>query len=89
MHYGIDAGLITSFPVRTEDGKQMGDRARTLPVNDFSRAKIDASVARTATEEKSLVAELIGNLNRSVALSRPLDKPLYRAPGRFAKVSPR
>jgi malate dehydrogenase len=31
-----------------------------LPINDFSRAKIDASVAELK-EEKSLVAELLGN----------------------------
>jgi malate dehydrogenase len=31
-----------------------------VPINDFSRAKIDASVAELK-EEKSLVAELLGN----------------------------
>jgi hypothetical protein len=30
-----------------------------LPINDFSRAKIDASVAELK-EERSLVAELLG-----------------------------
>jgi hypothetical protein len=33
---------------------------QVLPINDFSRSKIDASAAELK-EEKSLVAELIGN----------------------------
>ena len=55
--YGIEAGLVTSFPIRTEDGKSW-QIVPGVPVNGFSRARIDASVAELA-EEKALVAELI------------------------------
>ena len=56
--YGVQNGLISSFPTRTEDGKtwQIVDG---LEVNDFSRSKINATVQELA-EEKSLVSELIG-----------------------------
>src|SRR3954466_9426078 len=56
--YGVEKGLISSFPVRVRDGKW--EIVQRLPINDFSRAKIDASVAELK-EEKSLVAELLGN----------------------------
>ncbi len=56
--YGIEAGLITSFPIRTGDGKSW-QIVPDVKVNDFSRSKIDASVAELR-EEKSLVADLIG-----------------------------
>lgn len=42
--YGIDAGLIASMPIRTEDGKTWSV-VEGVEVNEFSRAKIDASVA--------------------------------------------
>jgi len=48
--------LISSFPVRVPDGKW--EIVQGLPINDFSRAKIDASVAELK-EEKSLVSELL------------------------------
>jgi malate dehydrogenase len=54
--YGIEPGLICSFPTRS-DGKKV-EIVQGVPVDDFSRAKIDASVAELQ-EEKSLVAELI------------------------------
>ena len=56
--YGVVGGLISSFPVRTEDGKtwQIVDG---LKVNDFSQTRIDATV-NELQEEKSLVADLIG-----------------------------
>jgi malate dehydrogenase len=47
---------ISSFPVGVCGGKW--EIVQGLPINDFSRAKIDASVAELK-EEKSLVAELI------------------------------
>jgi len=55
--YGVEKGLISSFPVRVRGGKW--EIAQGLPLNDFSRAKIDASVAELK-EEKSLVADLLG-----------------------------
>jgi len=54
--YGVEQGLISSFPVRVPGGKW--EIVQRLPINDFSRAKIDASVAELK-EEKSLVSELI------------------------------
>ena len=56
--YGIEKGLICSFPIRTAGGKSW-EIVPGVPVNDFSRTRIDASVAELA-EEKSLVAELLG-----------------------------
>ena len=55
-NYGVEQGLISSFPVRVRGGKR--EIVQGLPISDFSRAKIDASVAELK-EEKSLVAELI------------------------------
>jgi malate dehydrogenase len=55
-NYDVEKGLISSFPVHVRGGKW--EIVQGLPINDFSRAKIDASVAEL-TEEKSLVSELI------------------------------
>ena len=54
--YNVEKGLISSFPVRVRGGKW--EIVPELPINDFSRTKIDASVAELK-EEKSLVAELL------------------------------
>jgi malate dehydrogenase len=54
--YGIEKGLICSFPVRS-DGKKL-EIVPGLSVDAFSRGKIDATVAELK-EEKSLVAELL------------------------------
>jgi malate dehydrogenase len=56
--YDVEKGLISSFPVRVRGGKW--EIVQGVPINDFSRSKIDASAAELK-EEKSLVAELIGN----------------------------
>jgi malate dehydrogenase len=56
--YGVEKGLVSSFPVRVRAGKW--EIVQGLPINDFSRSKIDASVAELK-EEKSLVAELLRN----------------------------
>ena len=53
--YGVEVGLVSSFPVRC-DGKTT-QIVEGLSINDFSRGKIDASVAELR-EEQSLVAEL-------------------------------
>ena len=56
--YGVEPGLISSFPVRTlADGRV--EVVQGVPVSAFSRAKIDATVAELQ-EERSLVAELLG-----------------------------
>lgn len=54
--YGVEKGLISSFPVRVRGGKW--EIIQRLPINNFSRGKIDASVAELK-EEKSLVSELL------------------------------
>ena len=53
--YGVPEGLISSFPVTTKDGNW--EIVQGLDIDDFSRAKIDASVAELA-EERDAVTEL-------------------------------
>ncbi|PFG40534.1 malate dehydrogenase (NAD) [Georgenia soli] len=53
--YGVPEGLISSFPVRAKDGKW--EIVQGLEVSEFSRGKIDASVAEL-TEERDAVKEL-------------------------------
>ena len=55
--YGVEAGLITSFPVRNSGGKL--EIVQGLPVNEFSREKINATV-NELKEERSMVSELLG-----------------------------
>ena len=54
--YGVEEGLISSFPMRNSGG----DLAivQDLPIDEFSRAKIDATV-NELKEEKTLVADLL------------------------------
>jgi malate dehydrogenase len=55
--YGVEKGLISSFPIRT-----VGDAweiVQNVSLNDFSHRKIDASV-NELKEEKGLVEELLG-----------------------------
>ena len=54
--YGVAKGLISSFPVRS-DGRTL-HIVPGVPINDFSRARIDASV-NELKDERSLVAELL------------------------------
>jgi malate dehydrogenase len=54
--YGVEQGLISSFPVRVRGGKW--EIVQGLPITEFSREKISASVAELK-EEKSLVSELL------------------------------
>ena len=54
--YGIEKGLICSFPVRS-NGQKL-EIVQGVPVNDFSRAKIDATV-NELKEERALVADLL------------------------------
>ena len=55
--YGIEKGLICSFAVQVKDGTPKV--VQNVPINEFSRAKIEASV-NELKEEKSLVQELLG-----------------------------
>jgi malate dehydrogenase len=52
--YAVQEGLISSFPVRVRDGKW--EIVQGVPINDFSREKIDRSVEELK-EEKSLVSD--------------------------------
>ena len=54
--YGIEKGLIFSYPIRTT-GTQW-EIVQGVPLNDFSKAKIAATEAELK-EEKSLVADLL------------------------------
>ncbi|GGV10209.1 malate dehydrogenase [Kitasatospora herbaricolor] len=53
--YGVEPGIISSFPVTTKDGKF--EIVQGLEISDFSRARIDASVGELV-EERDAVAEL-------------------------------
>jgi malate dehydrogenase len=53
--YGVPEGLMSSFPVTTSGGEY--SIVQGLDLDDYSRGKIDASVAELA-EERDTVAEL-------------------------------
>ncbi|WP_424212187.1 malate dehydrogenase [Streptomyces sp. BI20] len=53
--YGVPEGLISSFPVVCKDGRY--EIVQGLDVNEFSRARIDASV-QELVEERDAVREL-------------------------------
>ncbi len=53
--YGVPEGLVSSFPVETRDGDWT--IVQGLDIDDFSRGRIDASVAELA-EERDAVKEL-------------------------------
>ncbi|WP_426365657.1 malate dehydrogenase [Streptomyces sp. E-08] len=53
--YGVPEGLISSFPVTCKDGKY--EIVQGLDINEFSRARIDASV-KELSEERDAVREL-------------------------------
>jgi malate dehydrogenase len=55
--YKVEKDLISSFPVRVRGGKW--EIVQNVPLNEFSRDKIDKSVAELK-EEKSLVSDLLG-----------------------------
>jgi len=50
--YGVPEGLISSFPCVVRDGRW--EIVRGLEIDDFSRAKIDASVAELESERDSV-----------------------------------
>lgn len=55
--YGVEKGLISSFPIRSSGNKWT--IVQDIPLNDFSRTKVDASV-NELKEEKGLVGSLLG-----------------------------
>ena len=54
--YGIDKGLIASFPIRSTGG--VWEIVQGVPVNEFSQGKIEASV-QELREEREAVSELL------------------------------
>ena len=50
--YGVPEGLISSFPVTTKDGTW--EIVQGLEIDDFSRARIDASTAELADERDAV-----------------------------------
>src|SRR3954469_14346210 len=50
--YGVPAGLISSFPVVSKDGKW--EIVQGLEISEFSRARIDASVAELQEERTAV-----------------------------------
>jgi malate dehydrogenase len=54
--YGVEPGLISSFPVRNSQGKP--EIVQGLSINEFSRGKIDATI-NELKEEKAMVRELL------------------------------
>lgn len=54
--YGIEKGLICSFPVRS-NGQKL-EIVQGLPVSEFSRGKVDATV-NELKEERAMVADLL------------------------------
>ena len=53
--YGVPEGLISSFPVTSTGGRY--EIVQGLELDEFSRARIDASVAELA-DERDAVAKL-------------------------------
>lgn len=54
--YDVEAGLISSFPVRNSGGAR--EIAKWVPISNFSRSRIDATVTELQ-EERALVADLL------------------------------
>ena len=52
--YGVPEGLISSFPVTTKDGNW--EIVQGLEINDFSRARIDASTQELGEERDAVQA---------------------------------
>jgi len=52
--YGVPEGLISSFPVRGVDGRW--EIVQGLPIDAFSRERIDASVAELVAERDAVRA---------------------------------
>jgi malate dehydrogenase len=56
--YGVEAGLISSFPVR--NAAQKLEIVQGVPINEFGRSKITATV-NELKEERAMVSELLGS----------------------------
>ena len=56
--YGIPAGLIYSFPLRSKDGRGW-EIVQGLPIDDDARKRLDASAAELIAE-RDAVKDLLG-----------------------------
>ena len=56
--YGVPEGIMCSFPIRSK-GNGKWEIVQGLEINDFARAKIDASV-KELQEEKAVISGLLG-----------------------------
>jgi len=56
--YGVEKGLITSFPMRTLPGGGL-EVVKNVEIGEFSRSRIDATV-QELKEERDLVRDLLG-----------------------------
>jgi malate dehydrogenase len=54
--YGVEKGLMSSFPIRTAG--ESWEIVQNIPINEFSRDKISASI-NELKQEKSLVSDLL------------------------------
>jgi len=54
--YGVEKGLVSSFPVRTNGTRW--EVVQGLPINEYSRTKIDASVKELA-DERAMLTDLL------------------------------
>jgi malate dehydrogenase len=56
-HYGVPAGIVSSFPVRM-DGKGGWSIVEGLEIAEFARKKLDASI-KELQEERAIIADLL------------------------------
>jgi malate dehydrogenase len=56
--YGVEAGLMSSFPIRTHRDGSL-EVVKNLQIGEFSRSRIDSSIAELQ-EERALVRDLLG-----------------------------
>ena len=80
--YGVEKDLISSFPIRAQNGKW--EIVQGVPMNEFSRAKIDATVERiegreVARRQRLNLVRVVWRLNLIwTALDFLLDDPALR-----------
>ena len=85
--YGVPEGLISSFPCTTKDGTW--EIVQGLEIDEFSRPRIDASVAELVEERDAVTAlglarlELGGGLRNSWTIRSSPTRT--RRPGRRMK----
>ena len=56
LSYGVEEGLISSFPIRTNGSK--AEIVQGVPLNEFGQSKLDATIEELRSE-KVLVKEML------------------------------